>query len=145
MLPYENASSGKNALEDIQRTLRQFGCSKFATGEDFDKAEVFVQFEYRGRLIYMTVSIKAYAAKWLQQNPWTQRKKSTRTEWEARALEQASVSIYSILRDAIKAQVMLVELGIKSFEEVFLSDIVLPSGKSVMQYLRTETPLLPDH
>ena len=33
-LPYENAISGNNAIKEIQKMLRGFGCSKFATGED---------------------------------------------------------------------------------------------------------------
>ena len=35
-LPYENTTSGQNAIKDIQKMLKQFGCTKFATGEDFD-------------------------------------------------------------------------------------------------------------
>ena len=34
MLPYENSTSGKNALEEIQKILKQFGCRKFAAGAE---------------------------------------------------------------------------------------------------------------
>lgn len=32
-LPYENATSGSNAINDIQKMLRAFGCQRFAIGE----------------------------------------------------------------------------------------------------------------
>lgn len=63
-LPYSQATSGDRALADIQKMLKKFGCTKFATGEDFDAGELFVQFEHRGRLIHMTASSKGYAAAW---------------------------------------------------------------------------------
>ena len=47
-LPYENATSGKSALDDMQKLLRGFGTSSFGCLEDFDKGEVLVQFEWRG-------------------------------------------------------------------------------------------------
>lgn len=31
-LHYENATSGNNAINDIQKMLRSFGCQRFATG-----------------------------------------------------------------------------------------------------------------
>lgn len=47
-LPYSSATSGKNAIADIQKMLKKFGCTKFATGEDFDTGDLFVQFEHNG-------------------------------------------------------------------------------------------------
>ena len=44
-LPYENATSGNRAIEDIQKMLRSFGCTKFGAGEDFETGDLFVQFE----------------------------------------------------------------------------------------------------
>ena len=72
-LPYQNATTGKRAIEDIQKILRAFGCGKLATGEDFDTGEVFIQFEHKGRMINLKASAKGYAAAWLKENPWTQR------------------------------------------------------------------------
>jgi translation initiation factor 1 (eIF-1/SUI1) len=55
-LPYENATSGKRAIDDIQKILRSFGCSKFATGSDFETGEIFIQFDHRGRMISLKAS-----------------------------------------------------------------------------------------
>ena len=33
-LPYSNSTSGQNAINDIQKVLKSFGCTKFGTGND---------------------------------------------------------------------------------------------------------------
>lgn len=134
-LPYENSSSGKRAIEDIQKILRQFGCNKFATGEDFETGELFVQFEHRERLIHLKASAKGYAAAWLREHPYSQRMRCTRAEHEQRALEIGGVAVYSVLRDWIKGQVTAIEIGILTFDAAFLSHIMLPSGKRVIEEL----------
>ena len=60
-IPYANATSGQAALEDIRKILQGFGCSKFAPMEDFQKGEVTIQFEYRGRMVQVTASARGYA------------------------------------------------------------------------------------
>mgnify|MGYP003543491850 FL=1 len=146
MLPYENSTSGKNALEEIQKILKQFGCSKFAAGEDFENGTVFIQFEYRGHLVNLKASTTGYAQKWLKENPWSYRKKSTKQEWEDRATGIAEIAVYSILRDWVKSQTTLIETGITDFESVFLAYVILPdgSGRSVMEHIRQDGRLLPN-
>jgi len=140
-LPYENATSGQNAIRDIQKMLKQFGCAKFATGEDFDTGELFIQFEHRGRMVNLTASAKGYAAAWLKENPWNNRRKNSRAEHESKALDIGSVAVYSILRDWVKGQVTAIEIGMMSFESAFLSHIMLPSGKRVIDYVEEKNLL----
>ena len=45
-LPYENATSGKNAIQEMQKLLRTFGASSFGVMEDFEKGDVIVQFQW---------------------------------------------------------------------------------------------------
>ena len=73
-LPYSTATTGKRALDEIQKILRSFGCSKFATGTDWDTGEVYIQFERDGRMVNLKASSRGYAAAWLRENPWTHRK-----------------------------------------------------------------------
>lgn len=141
-LPYSSTTSGKNALTEVQKILRSFGCTKFATGEDFDTGEVFVQFEHQNRPIMLKASAKGYAAAWLKENPWTSRRRGTRADHEARALEIGSIAIYSVLRDYIKGQVTYIEIGMMSFEAAFLSHIMLPDGKRVIEKVE-ELKMLP--
>lgn len=137
-LAYQNATSGKRAIEEIQKLLKNFGCKKFATGEDFETGEVFIQFEHRGRMVSMKASSKGYATMWLKENEYTSRKHCTRHEHESKALEIGSVAVYSILRDWVKSQVTVIESGIMSFEAAFLSQMLLPNGKQVIEEIESQ-------
>ncbi len=134
-LPYSSATSGDKALGDLQKILRAFGCNRFGSMLDDDKGELLVQFSYRGRDISVKASSKGYAQAWLNQNPYSHRKRVTKTEWERRALEIGSIAIYSILRDWIKGQITAIETGVLSFEAAFLGQIMLPSGATVMEHV----------
>ena len=65
-LPYENATSGKAAVNDMQKILQSFGAASFGHMEDFDKGEVIVQFRWRDRSVTIRASAKGYAAAWLR-------------------------------------------------------------------------------
>lgn len=141
-LPYENSTSGDNALKDIQKMLRTFGCQRFGTGEDFSTGELFVQFEHRGRMVHLKASAKGYAAAWLKEHPYSYRSKGSLAQHQERALKIGGVAVYSILRDWVKGQVTAVEIGMMSFEAAFLSHMLLPSGLSVIEHVQAQK-LLP--
>jgi len=141
-LPYENATSGERALGEIQKILRGFGCNKFGSMVDDGKQEIMVQFEYRGRQVSVSASARGYASAWLKQHPYTTRTRSSRVEHERKAVQIASTAVYSILRDWIKGQVMAIETGILSFEGAFLGQILLPSGRTILETV-TEQKMLP--
>lgn len=135
-LPYESATSGERALGDIQKLLRSFGCTKFGSMSDDEAREILIQFEYRGRPVSVKASIRGYAAAWLRAHPYNvSRTRATKIEHERKAMNIASVAVYSILRDWIKGQVTAIETGILTFEGAFLGALLLPSGKTVMQEL----------
>ena len=46
----------------------------------------------------------------------------------------ASIAVYSILRDWIKGQVTAIETGILTFEGAFLGQILLGSGRTVLEH-----------
>lgn len=143
-LPYENSTSGERALEDIRKILTAFGCSKFGTMTDTAAGEILVQFEYRSRMVSMKASSKGYAAAWLKEHPYNaSRSRKTRVEYERVAIERGQVAIYSILRDWIKGQVTAIECGVLSFEGAFLGQILLPSGKTVLETAQTNNLLPP--
>jgi hypothetical protein len=140
-LPYESATSGAKAMEEIQKTLHRFGCQSFGHMTDFENGKLIVQFKYKDTPITVDASFKGYAAAWLKENPYSPRRKCTRAEWEQKALERGNVAVYSILRDWIKGQVTAIECGILSFEGAFLGQILLPSGKTILQHAK-ESKLL---
>lgn len=133
-MPYENATSGGAALEDIRKLLTKFGCARFGTMTDQERGELIVQFTYRGRDITAKASYKGYAAAWLKEHPYGPRTRGTKQAHEAKALKQAEISVCSILRDWIKGQVVAIETGILTFEGAFLGQILLPNtGKTVLE------------
>lgn len=134
-LPYENATSGSGALDEIRKVLTRFGCSRFGTMTDNEVGELIVQFTYRGRDVTVKANYKGYAAAWLQEYPYNpSRHRRTKQQHEAKALDQAQISVCSVLRDWIKGQITAVEVGILTFEGAFLGQILLPSGKTVLEH-----------
>lgn len=132
-LPYQNTQAGEKALGEIQKFLRGFGCSKFGSMVDDEAGEILVQFEYKGTPVTCKASINGYAQAYLKENPWSTKKKSTRDQYEKKALDIASIAVYSILRDWIKGQITAIETGVLSFEGAFLGQIMLPSGRTVLE------------
>lgn len=142
-LPYENATSGERALGEIQKLLRGFGCTKFGSMSDDEAQEILIQFEYRQRPVSVKASIRGYAAAWLKEHPYNaSRHRTTKVEYERRAMDIASIAVYSILRDWIKGQVTAIETGILTFEGAFLGQIMLPNGRTVLEHA-CESKLLP--
>jgi hypothetical protein len=132
-LPYENATSGKTAVADMQKILRGFGASSFGVMENFTEGDVIVQFEWHERRVTIKANFKGYAAAWLRHHPWTYRTKVSKIEHERRALKQAEISVYSILRDWIKGQVTAIEVQMLSFEGAFLGQILLANGETILE------------
>ena len=134
MLPYENATSGAGALEEIRKVLTRFGCQRFGTMTDNEKGELIVQFNYHGREVLLKASYRGYAAAWLKEHPYnSSRMRKTRVAHERLAHDQAQVSVCSILRDYIKGQMTAVDVGLLTFDSAFLGSILLPSGRTVLQ------------
>lgn len=143
-LPYENSTSGEKAVNDMQKLLRGFGCGKFGHMMDFAQGELLVQFEYRGRNVSVKASVNGYAAAWLKEHPWNRSyTKLGKADHEAKAKAIGATAVYSILRDWIKGQVTAVETGMLTFEGAFLGQILLTSGKTVLETVEEQNLLPP--
>jgi hypothetical protein len=141
-LPYENSTSGERAVNDIQKILRSFGCAKFGHMMDYENGILLMQFEYRSTPVTVKASINGYAAAWLKHNPYSTRMHCTRIEHERKAKSIGGTAVYSVLRDWIKGQITAIETGVLTFEGAFLGQIMLPSGKTVLD-TAMENNLLP--
>lgn len=142
-LPYEGATSGERAVQDIQKILRAFGCDKFGHMMDFAAGELLMQFEHRGRQVTVKASVNGYAQAWLKENPWSTRSRAPRADHERKAKEIGGIAVYSILRDWIKGQITAVETGVLSFEGAFLGQMLLKDGRSVLEHMNTQKLLPP--
>lgn len=143
-LPYENSTSGEKAVNDMQKILRGFGCGKFGHMMDYAQGELLVQFEYRGRNVSVKASVKGYAAAWLKEHPYSyNRMRHSKADHEAKAKTIGATAVYSILRDWIKGQITAVETGMLSFEGAFLGQLLLPTGKTVLETVEEQNMLPP--
>ena len=131
-LPYENATAGDKAIAECERILARFGCERFGTMTDNEGGFLNLQFDWRGRRVSVEASWKGYAALWLKAHPYSSRSRGRLVDHERKALEQAKVSVRSILRDWIKGQTMAIESGLLSFEAAFLGQMMLPSGERLV-------------
>jgi hypothetical protein len=137
-LPYASATSGKRAILEMAKILEGIGASGFGCYEEFDKAELIVQFKWRDMPVTIRASAKGYAAIWLRRNPYTSRMRITRADYERRALEKGKTAVYSMLRDWLKGQVVAIETGMLSFEQAFLAQLMLPTGESVLERIERD-------
>mgnify|MGYP003575904836 FL=1 len=142
-LPYENATSGKRAIDDMQKVLRSFGCASFGHMVDYEHGELIVQFKFRNMPVSVKASINGYAAAWLKAHPFSSRSRGSRLAYERKAKEIAGVAVYSILRDWIKGQITAVETGVLTFEGAFLGQLLLASGRTVLEEAQAKN-LLPE-
>lgn len=137
-LPYEKATSGGAALEEIRKVLTKFGCARFGTMTDTEAGELIVQFSFRGRDVTAKASYRGYAAAWMKEHPYTHRTRGTRTDHEKKALKQAEISVCSVLRDWIKGQVVAIETGVLTFEGAFLGQLLLGNGQTVLEQIEKQ-------
>jgi hypothetical protein len=141
-VPYENATSGAAARDEVTKLLRRFGCDSVGFMDLFDEHAVLLGFKHRGRPIQLKASAKGWAQMYLRVHPWTSRMRATRQEHEARALKQGLIAVNSILRDWVKGQVVAVECGIMSFEAVFMPHMMTADGRPLIERV-IEAKMLP--
>lgn len=141
-VPYESATSGAAAREEITRLLRRMGCESVGFMDDFEDKSVLLAFKHRGRNVKLRASGKGWAAMYLKAHPHTTRMRVSRSEHEAKALRQGLIAVNSILRDWVKGQVVAVECGIMSFEAVFVPHMLTADGRPVLERL-IEAKMLP--
>ena len=145
-LPYEGATAGEAALVQLQKALAKFGCMTFGTGFDVERGVTIVQFKWRTRNVQLEASWKGYAQAWLNVHPYKWNSRCTRDQHEQRALDQAKISVCSILRDWVSGQIAAVECGIMSFEAAFMPHMLLENGQRVIDRVQTEMlPMLENH
>lgn len=139
-VPYENATSGMKARNEITTILRRFGCENIGFMDDFANGTILLAFSHRGRSVQLKASAKGWAQMWLKEHPG--QRSGNRIKWEQRALSQGLIAVNSILRDWVKGQVTAVETGIMSFEAVFVAHMLTSDGRSVLERIQSEN-LLP--
>lgn len=126
---YTTVSSDKSRSE-IERTLQRYGATGFMYGWQGSAAAIV--FEMESRRIRFELPLPDRTAREFTHTP---SRGTERSETQALdAWEQACRQRWRALALAIKAKLEAVECGITSFEEEFLSHIVLPDGQVFGQW-----------
>lgn len=142
-VPYEGATSGAKARDEITKLLRTLGCESVGFMDNFDASEVVLQFRHRGRPVVLRASARGWAALYLKAHPFNHRHRGTCGAYEKKAVAQGFVAVNSILRDWVKGQVMAVECGVMSFEAVFVGHMLSDDGRPILERLAETQLLLP--
>lgn len=142
-IPYENATSGMKARDELTTILRRFGCENVGFMDDFANGTVMLAFSHRGRSVQLKASAHGWAQMWLRENPHNKFRKVTGTQWNDKAIKQGLIAVNSILRDWVKGQVTAVETGILTFEAVFVAHMITGDGRSVLERIQSENLLPP--
>ena len=131
----ENTSvSVENSPGEIERVLQRYGADSF--GYAWDRGKAVVQFVHEGRQIRFALPLPDKADRAFTHTPG---KGFQRSEADAfKAWEQACRQKWRALALAIKAKLEAVEAGITSFEDEFMSHIVLPDGSSFGDWARPQ-------
>lgn len=142
-LPYASATSGDAARGEINRILRRFGCGRIGFTDDIANHALILEFEHKGRNVFLSASAKGWAEMYLKENPWNNYRRKTEREWRKHALEQGITAVNSILRDWVKGQVAAVECGIMSFNAVFMPHMLTESGIPLIEMVEKNNLLPP--
>lgn len=121
----------EKSRSEIEKALKKFGAERFAYGWDGRKA--MITFSVGGRLVRFTLALPdpaeerfvAYVDRW-----GGRRLRSDQAA--AKAHEQESRRRWRALALGVKAKLVLVEEGITTIEEEFLSAIVDPASGQTM-------------
>ncbi len=88
-------------------------------------------------IMYMTVQMEASAKGWgtmyLKQNPWNHYRRMGKEEYEKKWLDQGFIAVNSILRDWIKGQMTALEIGVLTFEGIFMPYMLTADGTPLFE------------
>ena len=142
-LPYANSKANPmQAQARIQGTLQKFGVSRIAFEQDFVARTLTVRLQYKEYPVCIPVEYGRLAELYIKEDPYTTRKRMTRGEWEAAKREVAYRAAFSLLEDYLKSMSTIVEMGVFSFEEIFVSYFVGPGGKRLGTFFKARLPEL---
>ena len=130
-VPYENATSGARARDEIIKLLQRFGCESVGFMDEFAEKSLLLAFRYHGHQVQLRASARGWANLYLKEHPWHNRRRCSEAEWEQKALDQGMIAINSVLRDWVKGQLTAIETGIMPFRHVFLPYMLTASGETV--------------
>ena len=139
--PYSGSTAKPaDAQVRIRKALIKFGVDSIGFSEDLKELEVKVSFVHNGYPVCIPVNYGNLAKMYLEDEPYSLRRRCSRKEYEEKNRAVSYKAAFSILEDFLKSQLVLVELGAFSFEEVFVSYFIGPGGQRLGEYFKRELP-----
>lgn len=128
----ENTSvSSSRSRDEIERTLTRYGATQFAYA--WQEGRALIGFVLNDKQVRLTLPLPDREAREFTHTPTRQTRRSPQQQEEA--YEQAVRQKWRALALVVKAKLEAVEAGISVFEREFFSDIVLPDGRTVGDYV----------
>lgn len=124
--------SAERSKAEIERTLERFGADQFMSGWDADRRIAVVSFRLSGRMIRLTLPLPS------ADDPMVALTPSGRARTEAQRRDELAKETrrrWRALLLVIKAKLTAVQDGISTLEREFLSDLVLPNGSTVSEWM----------
>jgi len=132
-VPYEGATSGRKARDEVTKMLRKYGAQSVGYMDEFETKTVMLQFSYMGRNIQMRANAQGWANYYVKQKPHTYRMTRTLHQYEQDALDQGMIAVDSIIRDWVKGQMTAIETGVLTFEGVFMPYMLTNDGRTLAE------------
>lgn len=124
--PYSKSTASPAAAEQrIKALLRKFGVQMVSITDDYEHKIIFVIFKHRGLPVKIPITYGILADKWIEETPYTSRRRITKAQHEENIRETAYSAAFSIMEDLLKALITMVDMGVRTFEEAFLADFVM--------------------
>jgi hypothetical protein len=140
-LPYSHSTADPSrAQRRIREMLLKFGVDRVAFDENFKEATLSVMFKYKDFPVCLPINYGELAEIYLKEDPWTDRKFKTEDEWRTDKKQIAYKAAFSILEDFLKSLIMVVEMEIFSFEEIFLSYFTNFQGQRLGEVMVKKLP-----
>lgn len=140
-LPYANSKANPvQAQARIRQMLFKFGVDRIIFDEDFSQAELRVKFVYRDYPVTMPVNYGKLAEMYYDDDPWNSRKRMSSDAWMLEKRRIAYSAAFSLLEDFLKGLITIVEMGVFSFEEIFVAYFTDNRGRRLGELLTKQLP-----
>lgn len=124
-------STDKSQAE-IKRILQRYGAGQYAPAEDWDRGIAMIGFTFKGLAVRIMLQLpKRDDPTFTETETGRERKPSA----AMKAWEQACRQRWRALALVVKAKLEAVEAGIATFEQEFMSYLVLPDGRTAGEKL----------
>lgn len=120
--PYSNSKADPaRSQKRIREMLIKFGVDRVGFDEDLLGCVLIVRFVYKNYPVSLPMDYGKLAEMYIKEDPWTERKFKNEDEWNAGKREVAYRASFSLIEDFLKSLITIVEMGMFTFEEIFIS------------------------